>query len=90
MLAFGFISWVPCFPVARMWSSELPGRCYGLGAMIEDNVPEFLMTLLIHASSNVAIDFAIFLLAAHLIWQLGTERPNLQLRLYAMLTVGLL
>ena len=86
-MGFGFISWAPCFPVAKAWHPELPGRCYGLGAVVND-ISQFLATMLAHSASNFAIDLAILGLGAVMILQLGAERPNLRLRLFALLTMG--
>ncbi|KAJ3495087.1 hypothetical protein NLG97_g3646 [Lecanicillium saksenae] len=88
MSAFGFISWASCFPVQKAWHPEIPGHCYGLGAAAT-NFSEFLATLLVHASSNFAIDVCILVLAAYMMWKMGAEKPNLRLRLCALLLVGL-
>lgn len=87
MMGFGFISWFPCFPVAKAWHPELPGRCYGLGATVS-NLPQFLVTILAHSTSNFAIDLSVLGLGAVMILQLGAERPNLRIRLFALLAVG--
>ncbi len=55
-VAFSFMAWVPCFPVYKYWSFQLPvaGRCYGFGNSTDRT------TFVIHTAINMVFDLTIF------------------------------
>ncbi|KAH8881859.1 hypothetical protein GQ53DRAFT_754023 [Thozetella sp. PMI_491] len=67
-LAYGFISWFPCFPVADYWNNPLGDSCYGFGSgMVNDNT--FVATFVSHAATNTLIDLLILALPIPLLFK---------------------
>jgi hypothetical protein len=56
-LVFSFMGWVPCFPVRGAWQPDAGAKCYGFGFANEDS---FVNMFTAHASTNMALDIAIF------------------------------
>ena len=86
-LAFSFVAWFPCFPVARSWDDSIKGHCYGFGAGATD-LRQFWITLVGHAATNMAGDVVILGLAGYVMGQVSTDR-GVKLRIAVLLFVGI-
>ena len=88
-MAYGFICWFPCFPVAKAWNPALSGHCYGVGDAFY-NTLNYLKTALGQAASNMVLDLIIFGIAIYMIWKIGSKQVGLRIRLGGLIVIALL
>lgn len=56
-LAYSFLAWVPCVPISGLWSPNEKAVRYGYGSQ---NINVFVGTYISHATTNMALDLAVF------------------------------
>ncbi|KAJ4394661.1 hypothetical protein N0V93_003880 [Gnomoniopsis smithogilvyi] len=56
-LAYSFLAWVPCVPVSGLWDPTQKALRYGYGSQ---NIDVFVGTYISHATTNMALDLAVF------------------------------
>ena len=57
-LGFSIIGWFPCFPIRGAWERNIGAKCYGFGL---GSAQQLVMIFKGHSSSNMVLDFAIFM-----------------------------
>ncbi|KAF2471759.1 uncharacterized protein BDR25DRAFT_367608 [Lindgomyces ingoldianus] len=73
-LTYGFMAWVPCFPVSGYWNRKLNPKCYAYGF---ESKATFIATYETHTALNMAFDIAVFLTPMVLFQQQGMRRKSI-------------
>lgn len=56
-LAYSFLAWVPCVPISGLWNPLEKAVRYGYGSQ---DIDVFVGTYISHATTNMALDLAVF------------------------------
>ncbi|KAF2662118.1 hypothetical protein K491DRAFT_686609 [Lophiostoma macrostomum CBS 122681] len=73
-ITYGFMAWIPCFPVHGYWDHNINARCYGYGFA---DPKEFIAIFQSHTALNMAFDVAVFLTPLVLFTAPNLTRKNL-------------
>jgi len=84
-VAFGVLTWFPCYPVAAYWDITIPdATCWGFAARSIQS----LQTFVSHAITNAVLDFIVFLIPVHLYFKPDAEKKT-RYSLIALFFLGL-
>lgn len=81
-VAYSFIAWFPCFPVAGFWQGS--GKCYGYGS---PNPTQFVGTYESHTAINMVLDFLVLIIPLPLLVREGSTLKQ-KLRILGLLIMG--
>ncbi|PSN68649.1 hypothetical protein BS50DRAFT_619467 [Corynespora cassiicola Philippines] len=71
--AYGFIAWIPCFPVRGFWDRTINPTCYGYGFR---DAASFIATFESHTALNMTFDLAVFLTPMVLFTEPNLKKKN--------------
>jgi hypothetical protein len=74
VVAYGFMAWVPCFPVSAYWNREGSFKCYGYGF---DDLDSFIHLFESHTALNMVFDLTIFITPMVLLTAPNLRRNNI-------------
>ncbi|KAI2470664.1 hypothetical protein F4781DRAFT_164982 [Annulohypoxylon bovei var. microspora] len=84
-IAYSFLAWVPCIPVADFWDNGGGPTCFGYGSQY---ARPFIATFQSHAAINMALDTLVLIIPLPLFFKDGATMCT-RVRLVGLLSMGI-